>query len=118
MLGWTDAGAGRSGTWMASSDVELLRAFSSMNNGKGLPQQAEVEAMLGWTDARGQRSPGRGWPVQYGAAARLLVLNNGKGLPQQAEVEAMLGWTDARGRRSGTWRASSIWAVSRLLVHE
>ena len=30
--------------------MELLRAFSSMNCGKGLPKQAEVEVVLGWTD--------------------------------------------------------------------
>ena len=90
--------------------MELLRAFSSMNNGKGLPKQAEVEAVLGWTDARGKKL----WEVDGRFSMELFhaytSMNCGKGLPKQAEVEAVLGWTDSRGKNSGKWMASSVWS--------
>ena len=54
MLGWTDA-PGQEGQEVDGqfNIPELFRALS-MNNGKGLPQQAEVEAVLGWLAGEGQ----------------------------------------------------------------
>ena len=66
--------------------LDTLRALSSMNNGKGLPDQATVKAMLNWAV----------WTVdgQFSMALfrALSSMNNGKGLPDQAKVKAMLDW--------------------------
>ena len=77
-------------------NMELLRAFSSMYNGKGLPKQADVEAILGWQvwKVNGQFSIER-----FRAFSSML---HSKGLPKQADVES-----DAGAGRSG----QSEWAV-------
>ena len=69
--------------------LDTLRAFSSMNNGKGLPEQAEVKAVLAWPewkDEDGQFSVER--------FRAFSSMNNGKGLPEQAEVKAVLAWPE------------------------
>ena len=66
--------------------LDTLRALSSMNNRKGLPDQATVKAMLDWAL----------WKVdgQFSMALfrALSSMNHGKGLPNQAKVQAMLNW--------------------------
>ena len=66
--------------------LDTLRSFSSMNNGKGLPKQADVEAVRGW----------KVWEVDGEFSMELFrafsSMNNGKGLPKQADVEAVRGW--------------------------
>ena len=66
--------------------LDTLRALSSMNNGKGLPNQATVKAMLDWAL----------WKVDGQFSMELFralsSMNNGKGLPDEATVKAMLDW--------------------------
>ena len=67
--------------------LETLRALSSMNNGKGLPDEAKVKAMLDWPV----------WKVDGQFSMELFralsSMNNGKGLPpDEAKVKAMLDW--------------------------
>ncbi len=69
--------------------LDTLRAFSSMNNGKGLPKQDEVKKVLGWPewkDEDGQFSMER--------FRAFSSMNNGKGLPKQDEVKKVLGWPE------------------------
>ena len=75
-----------------SSELEYLaglgtlRAFSSMNHGKGLPKQADVEAVRGW----------KVWEVDGEFSMELFrafsSMNSSRGLPKQADVEAVRGW--------------------------
>ena len=64
--------------------MELFRALSSMNNGKGLPDQAKVKAMLDWAV----------WTVDGQFSMELFralsSMNSSRGLPDQATVKAML----------------------------
>ena len=72
--------------------LDMLRVFSSMNNGKGLPEQAEVKAVLAWPewkDENGQFSMER--------FRAFSSMNNGKGLPKQEEVKAVLAWPEWKG---------------------
>ena len=66
--------------------MELFRALSSMNNGKGLPDEAKVKAMLDWAV----------WTVDGQFSMELFralsSMNHGKGLPDEAKVKAMLDW--------------------------
>ena len=66
--------------------MALFRALSSMNNGKGLPDEATVKAMLDWAV----------WKVDGQFSMELFralsSMNNGKGLPDEAKVKAMLDW--------------------------
>ena len=69
--------------------LDMLRAFSSMNNGKGLPEQEKVKAVLAWPewkDKDGQFSMER--------LRAFSSMNNGKGLPEQEEVKAVLAWPE------------------------
>ena len=66
--------------------LDTLRTLSSMNNGKGLPDEVKVKAILDWAV----------WKVD-GQFSRELFravssMNNGKGLPHEAKVKAMLDW--------------------------
>ncbi len=76
MLGWPE--------WKDEDgqfSMERFRAFSSMNNGKGLPKQDEVKKVLGWPewkDEDGQFSMER--------FRAFSSMNNGKGLLQYGAV--------------------------------
>ncbi len=84
MLGWPE--------WKDEDgqfSMERFRAFSSMNNGKGLPKQDEVKKVLGWPewkDEDGQFSMER--------FRAFSSMNHGKGLPKQDEVKKVLGWPE------------------------
>ena len=66
--------------------LDTLRAVSSMNNGKGLPDEGKVKAMLGWPV----------WKVDGQFSMELFralsSMTHGKGLPDEAKVKAMLDW--------------------------
>ena len=66
--------------------LDTLRTFSSMNNGRGLPKQADVEDVKRW----------KVWEVDGKFSMELFrafsSMNNGKGLPKQVDVEGMKGW--------------------------
>ena len=69
--------------------IQRFRAFSSMNNSKGLPEQTKVKAVLAWPewkDENGQFSMER--------FRAFSSMNHGKGLPKQAEVKAVLAWPE------------------------
>ena len=69
--------------------LDTLRAFSSMNNGKGLPEQAKVKAVLAWPewkDEDGQFSIER--------FRAFSSMNSSRGLPEQTEVKAVLAWPE------------------------
>ena len=115
-----DARGGSGGAEWKDEDgqfsMERFRAFSSMNNGKGLPEQAKVKAVLAWPewkDEDGQFSmerfrafssmnssrglPAKRWPgrngktrmaVQYGAVPRLFVHEQLKGLARTGGGES------------------------------
>ena len=60
-----------------------------MNNGKGLPKQAEVKAVLAWPewkDEDGQFSMER--------FRAFSSMKHGKGLPEQTEVKTVLAWPE------------------------
>ena len=86
------------------SELEYLaglgtfRAFSSMNNGKGLPKQAEVKAVLAWPEWKNE--DGQFSMERFRAFSSM---NSSRGLPGQAEVKAVLSWPewkDANGQFS------------------
>ena len=66
--------------------LDTLRTFSSMNNHKGLPKQADVEDVKRW----------KVWEVDGEFSMELLrafsSMNSGKGLPKQADVEDVKRW--------------------------
>ena len=66
--------------------LDTLRTFSSMNNGKGFPKQADVEDLKRW----------KVWEVDGEFNMELLrafsSMNSGKGLPKQADVEDVKCW--------------------------
>ena len=72
--------------------LDTLRAFSSMNNGKGLPKQAQVREVLGWPEWQGE--DGQFSMERFRAFSSM---NNGKGLPKQAQVREVLGWPEWQG---------------------
>ena len=69
--------------------LDTLRAFSSMNNGKGLPEQAKVKAVLAWPEWKDE--DGQFNMERFRAFSSM---NNGKGLPEQAKVKAVLAWPE------------------------
>ena len=84
MLGWPE--------WKDEDgqfSMELFRAFTSMNHGKGLPKQDEVKEVLGWPewkDEDGQFSMER--------FRAFSSMNSSRGLPKQDEVKEVLGWPE------------------------
>ena len=66
--------------------LDTLRALSSMNSGKGLPDEGKVKAMLDWTV----------WKVDGQFSMDLFravsSMNSSRGLPDEAKVKAMLDW--------------------------
>ena len=66
--------------------LDTLRTFSSMNHGKGLPKQADVEEVKRW----------KVWEVDGEFSMALLrafsSMNHGKGLPKEADVEGVKRW--------------------------
>ena len=66
--------------------LDTFRSFSSMNHGKGLPKQVDVEAVRGW----------KVWEVDGEFSMELFrafsSMNSSRGLPKQADVEAVKGW--------------------------
>ena len=66
--------------------LDTLRAFSSMCNRKGLPKQADVEAVKGWAV----------WTVDGQFSMELFravsSMHSSRGLPDEATVKAMLDW--------------------------
>ena len=66
--------------------LDMLRTFSSMNNGRGFPKQADVEGVKRW----------KVWEVDGEFSLELLrafsSMNSGKGLPKQPEVEDVRSW--------------------------
>ena len=69
--------------------LDTLRAFSSMNNRKGLPEQAKVKAVLAWPEWKDE--DGQFNMERFRAFSSM---NNGKGLPEQAKVKAVLAWPE------------------------
>ena len=69
--------------------LDTLRTFSSMNNGKGLPEQAKVKAVLAWPEWKDEN--GQFNMERFRAFSSM---NNGKGLPEQAKVKAVLAWPE------------------------
>ena len=67
-------------------ELELFRAFSSMNSGKGLPKQADVEDVKRWKvwEVDGQFSLERLRAFSSMSCKRCL--------PKRADVEAVLAW--------------------------
>ena len=66
--------------------LDTLRSLSSMNNRKGLPDEAKVKAILDWAV----------WKVD-GQFSRELFralssMNSSRGLPDEGKVKAMLDW--------------------------
>ena len=66
--------------------LDTLRALSSMNNRKGLPDEAKVKAMLDWAV----------WKVDGQFSMELFravsSMNSSRGLPDEGKVKAMLNW--------------------------
>ena len=89
--------------------MELFRAFSSMNNGKGLPKQAEVEAALGWTDVSGKKL----WEVDGQFSMELLRAFSS--MTRQRLAQTSGGGTTKVDRlpgqkTPGRWMAGSVWS--------
>ena len=67
-------------SWRGSEfSLELLRAFSSMCHGKGLPDKAKVEALKAWAVLEGERR------IQPGTAAGLFLHVSWQRLARQSE---------------------------------
>ena len=66
--------------------LDALRAFSSMNHGKGLPKQADVEDVKRW----------KVWEVDGKFSMELFrafsSMNSSRGLPKQGDVEEVKSW--------------------------
>ena len=63
-----------------------------MNNGKGLPKQAQVREVLGWPEWQGE--DGQFSIERFRAFSSM---NHGKGLPKRAQVREVLGWPEWQG---------------------
>ena len=104
VLGWPEW-QGEDGQF----SMERFRAFSSMNNGKGLPKQAQVREVLGWPEWQGE--DGQFSMERFRAFSSM---NHGKGLPEQAQVREVLGWLT----RDGQHNKSLLKLMIRLYVSE
>ena len=66
--------------------LDTLRALSSMNSSRGLPDEGKVKAMLDWAV----------WKVDGQFSMELFravsSMNSSRGLPDEAKVKAMLDW--------------------------
>ena len=66
--------------------LDTLRTFSSMNNGRGFPKQADVDGVKRW----------KVWEVDGKFSMELFrafsSMNHGKGLPKQADVKDVTSW--------------------------
>ena len=72
--------------------LDTLRAFSSMNKGKGLPEQAKVKAVLAWPEWKDE--DGRFSIQRFHAFSSM---NHGKGVLERTKVKAVLAWLNCRG---------------------
>ena len=80
--------------------MELFRAFSSMNNGKGLPEQKRVKEVLSWPE----------WRVVGQFSMELFrafsSMKHSKGLPEHKRVKEVLSWPE--------WHVDGQFSMERL----